>query len=142
MAAALSQGFMCVEMVTDLACAETVHHLFDPGCLPRPLLWPSHSLSANRSVWHPSCVVYVCIRPCVWLADGRLCRLPAAQRSCYGERFVASGSGLKDISAVHQKLIPGFLQFSQTVALHCPSLCPVPHADRGHGGNVILVCWR
>lgn len=43
LAAALSRGFMCVEMVTDLACAETVHRLFDPGCLPHPLLRPSHS---------------------------------------------------------------------------------------------------
>lgn len=43
MAAALSRGFMCVEMVTDLACAETVHRLFDPGRLPHPLLRPSHS---------------------------------------------------------------------------------------------------
>lgn len=56
-AAPLSQGFMCVEMVTDLACAETVHHLFDPWCLSRPPLWPSHSSSANRSVWHP---LYMC----------------------------------------------------------------------------------
>lgn len=37
MVGALSRGFMCVNAVTDLACAETVHHLFDPGCLfPAP----------------------------------------------------------------------------------------------------------
>lgn len=126
MAAALSQGFTCVEMVTDLACAETVHHLFDPGCLPQPLLWPSHSLSANRSVWHPLCFVYVCVYGLhVWLADGRLCPLPAAQCSCYGERFVALGApeNLKGISAVRQKLISGFLQFSQTATVLLSVLC-------------------
>lgn len=73
-AGALSRGLCVWKMVTDLACAETVHHVFDPGCLPRLLLWPSHSLSANRSVWHPSCVVNVRVQLYVWLADGRLRR--------------------------------------------------------------------
>lgn len=63
-------------LVTDLACAETIHHLFDPGCLPQPLLWPSHSLSANRSIWH-CFVCCICARMplSVWLADGQLCRI-------------------------------------------------------------------
>lgn len=112
-------------LVTDLACAETIHHLFDPRCLPRPLLWPSHSLSANRSVWHCFvCCICARMQLSVWLADGQL------WISC-----------LKLISAVDQKLIPGFLQFNPTVAFHCP-LCAVSNCDRGHGGNVIPVCWR
>lgn len=47
------------------------------------------------------------------------------------------GSGLKDISAVRQILIPGFLWFSQTVALHCPFSVAPCHMPTG----AMAVTW-
>lgn len=116
---------------------------FWPWVSPPPPRCGPHTPRLLIDPFGTPCVSYsicVCVRPNRCLVS-RWPALSLGLRLCYGERFVASGPGLKDISTVCQTFISGFLRFGPIVALYCPSLYTVPNADRGRRGNVILPCW-
>lgn len=59
---------MCVEMVTDLACAETVHHLFDPGVSPPTPCCGPHTPRLLIDPFGTPRVLYKCA--CVRVCEG------------------------------------------------------------------------